>query len=181
MGEVLEAFSLELFQAIPMEKLHTMGFVYRLWDAAGQCIYVGQTKRRPAIRIAQHQDRPWWSDVVRADYIEVPLSDLRAEESRQIEYLAPRETIRPGCLGGEALPIRSIRISDDMWDAFGDAVQREWSAAMRNRSAVLRLFLDAYIAYPGNFHAMMRDLNDVTDIRAALQGMSRKTREARKI
>jgi hypothetical protein len=57
--------------------------VYRLWDANGVCLYVGQTTQiRPELRIISHRSKPWWPEVARADYVIVRNPDALT----QVEY-----------------------------------------------------------------------------------------------
>jgi hypothetical protein len=64
----------ENFQRIDLSK---RAFIYRLWNAKDECLYVGQhTGFHPAVRVAGHCRKPWWDDIAWADYFEVP-SDTR--------------------------------------------------------------------------------------------------------
>ena len=68
--------------------------VYRLWDASGACLYVGQSKRvHPILRVMSHRRRPWWSEVARADYLTVLPEHLDQAELDQIRLLNPRYNI----------------------------------------------------------------------------------------
>jgi hypothetical protein len=70
--------------------------VYRCWDAADSCLYVGWSSRQMLTRrISDHmrdwQHRTqWWRDVARVDYLEfADDSSAQAEERQQIYLLRP--------------------------------------------------------------------------------------------
>lgn len=66
-------------------------WIYRLWNADGKCLYVGQATRiHPSLRIADHVRKSWWNEVAKADYMEVydPIR-LTALEVEQIRELDP--------------------------------------------------------------------------------------------
>lgn len=70
------------------------GYVYRLWDAAGGCLYVGLTRRSdPLERVLEHQAETWWSDVVRADYVAVLEGSVSVAEGQQAAKLKPRHNL----------------------------------------------------------------------------------------
>lgn len=61
-------------------------FVYRLIDERANVLYVGQhTGIHPAVRIDQHQDKPWWPEVAGWDS-EVITGDLNAAENDLIRF-----------------------------------------------------------------------------------------------
>lgn len=67
------------------------GWIYRLWDAWEQCLYVGQTTQwHPLLRIAQHRNKPWWREVKRVDWAEPLNADLDEAEQDMINKLNPR-------------------------------------------------------------------------------------------
>lgn len=69
-------------------------WIYRLWDANGVCLYVGQTTSfHPAVRINQHANKHWWQEVARADYYETSAGALNRIEKREIQKLNPRHNI----------------------------------------------------------------------------------------
>lgn len=73
--------------------LKPRAWVYRLWNADGDCLYVGQHRGfNPATRITKHSTtQPWWNEVTRADYVEVLLEgDLDIAEKQQIHDLNAR-------------------------------------------------------------------------------------------
>jgi hypothetical protein len=77
--------------ALPEEQ---QAFVYRLWNAAGECLYVGQTTRPVIVRLCQHRyTQPWWDEVARADYVEVLDGDLDWAEECQIAELHPKYNV----------------------------------------------------------------------------------------
>jgi hypothetical protein len=71
-------------------------FIYRLWNSAGECLYVGKTiQLHPLCRVAEHQKQEWWSEVARADYVSV-VGDLSLAEAKQIKDLNPKyNVVRP--------------------------------------------------------------------------------------
>lgn len=69
-------------------------WIYRLFDAADECIYIGCT-RRPKERPYTRHGRPWHSEVARVD-VEGPYEGLAAFEIEQeliLDYL-PRHNAR---------------------------------------------------------------------------------------
>lgn len=72
--------------------------VYRLWDAAGACLYVGKSAQvHPVLRVMTHRYKDWWADVATADYVTVLPEHLDQAELDQIRELTPRHnTIRRG-------------------------------------------------------------------------------------
>ena len=72
--------------------------VYRLWDAAGGCLYVGKSAQvHPILRVMTHRYKPWWGEVATADYVTVLPEHLDQAELDQIRELNPRHnTIRRG-------------------------------------------------------------------------------------
>ena len=71
------------------------GYVYRLWDAEDNCLYVGKTiQAHPAMRLAGHRNKNWWPEVARCDYIEVfHLEFLGEMEALQISDCKPVHNI----------------------------------------------------------------------------------------
>jgi hypothetical protein len=64
------------------EKLDGREFVYECYSPAGELLYVGRTNH-PSNRIYTHrQESPWWSEVARLAWVQVP--DL--ERQRIIAY-----------------------------------------------------------------------------------------------
>jgi hypothetical protein len=62
-------------------------YVYRLWNEAGDCLYVGQTTRvHPILRAIQHKQQYWWPEVARADYVAV-LDPSRLEDAERYEIV----------------------------------------------------------------------------------------------
>jgi hypothetical protein len=72
-------------------------FVYRLWNASGECLYVGKTAQpHPLIRVMKHRRAPWWDEVARADYVPVLDGSLEVAEAFQIFELQPKyNVVRP--------------------------------------------------------------------------------------
>jgi hypothetical protein len=74
-------------EPIPLD-LTPSAWVYRLWNADGDCLYVGQHAGfHPANRVKEHRDQPWWNEATRADYVEVLEGDLDIAEKQQIHDL----------------------------------------------------------------------------------------------
>ena len=86
--------------SVDLLKARAVYAVYRLWDKAGTCLYVGKSVRsHPLLRIAQHSTKSWWNEVASADYVTVEkFSDLNRAEAEQIYTLNPRHNIygKPG-------------------------------------------------------------------------------------
>ncbi len=71
--------------------LELRAFVYRLWNADGACMYVGQHRGiHPAVRINQHRSQPWFGEVDHADFVEILDGDLDIAEKQMIADLEPR-------------------------------------------------------------------------------------------
>lgn len=71
------------------------GWVYRLWDAAGDLLYIGMTGRKPAKRLDEHRrTKKWWQQVARIDAVPCrSRNEAAAEEVRQIRALRPKHNI----------------------------------------------------------------------------------------
>ena len=72
-------------------------YVYRLWDANGQCLYVGMVGGTRGLRerIREHrQGKPWFREVARLNYIECGPDAVNDEEKRQIAELRPLHNIQ---------------------------------------------------------------------------------------
>ena len=82
---------MKLSEPIPLD-LTPQNWVYRLWNADGDCLYVGQHKGiHPVSCVRQHRtQQPWWHEVARADYVEVLEGELDIAEKQQIHDLNPR-------------------------------------------------------------------------------------------
>lgn len=78
-------------QAIDLPLKSTPG-VYRFWDEDDNCLYVGQsTQLHPLLRIVSHRQKPWWDEVVRADFIACSGRTLLDDFERyQILLLQPK-------------------------------------------------------------------------------------------
>jgi predicted HicB family RNase H-like nuclease len=78
---------MKLSEPIPLD-LTPSAWVYRLWNADGDCLYVGQHKGfHPAARVKDHRTQPWWNEVTRADYVEALEGELDIAEKQQIHDL----------------------------------------------------------------------------------------------
>lgn len=90
----LLAGTFSLGQPIELRLPGLQKFVYRFWNAAGDCLYVGKTTAPdPIIRAYKHSyTTSWWPEVARADYVNVE-GDLNAAETCQIAELRPKYNI----------------------------------------------------------------------------------------
>jgi hypothetical protein len=92
-----------------------VGFIYRLWNSAGECLYVGQTTTpHPILRVMAHRSRDWWPEVARADYAEVLGGDLDWAEECQIKELRPKYNIMKNPLIAQTAtpPEREIQVPE---------------------------------------------------------------------
>jgi len=71
-------------------------------------------------------------------------------------------------MNGLQVPIRSLRVEDDLWRAFGEKLRTDPQPALRSRAVILRAFIDFCTAYPGHMEALLRDLGDLGDLRTML-------------
>lgn len=112
-------------------------WVYRLWDADGKCLYVGQHHGwHPSLRISQHRSKPWWPDVTRADYYEVT-GYLDAAERKEIKAQQPVHNV---ALGGRGLEFTDW---EPLWKKFRLAVKTVNSEM--TASKVIRQFIRFYV------------------------------------
>lgn len=68
------------------------GYVYRCFDADGQALYVGMTRRDWVKRLEGHHGKTWWHDVTRVEVVDVRNRDrwaLNGVERREITRLRP--------------------------------------------------------------------------------------------
>lgn len=63
-------------------------FLYRLFNAADEALYVGIT-RYPEQRFKTHRSQSWWSEVARRDLEEIPDDEAFSIERDVIRQLAP--------------------------------------------------------------------------------------------
>lgn len=87
---------MQLDYSTPFElSLNFRAWVYRLWNACGNCLYVGKTVAvNPWMRIQHHKRKPWWGEVARIDCVEVyDASRLARVEYRQIRELDPKYNV----------------------------------------------------------------------------------------
>jgi hypothetical protein len=73
-------------------------------------------------------------------------------------------------MNGLEVPLHSLRLETEPWHAFGEKVRREPQPAWRSRAAVIRAFIDFYMNSPVSMETLLRDLGDLNDIRATLNG-----------
>jgi hypothetical protein len=95
--------------------------VYRPFNADGALLYVGITDDI-ATRWRDHAKvKPWWPQVVEQRAMWYPTrEDALAVEGRAIETESPLYNINASP-GPTPMPNRAIRMSDEMWMAFGVA------------------------------------------------------------
>jgi hypothetical protein len=96
-------------------------FVYRLWNSAAECLYVGKTTQLVLLRVMEHRYQPWWPEVARADYVAVLDGDLDWAEECQIAELRPKHNVaknRAGrCETVQTTPREMARASGERRDA----------------------------------------------------------------
>jgi hypothetical protein len=80
-------------------------------------------------------------------------------------------------MNGLQVPIRSLRVEDGPWHAFGEKLRTDPQPALRSRAVVLRALIDFCTAYPGHMEALLRDLGDLGDIRVILDGYEKDNHE----
>lgn len=80
----------------------TVYAVYRLWNAAGNCLYVGKSAQvHPILRVISHRSKAWWGEVARADFITVAPESLDRAELDQIAIWVPKyNKVRRGWAAG---------------------------------------------------------------------------------
>ncbi|MGQ4353182.1 GIY-YIG nuclease family protein [Streptomyces drozdowiczii] len=124
--------------------------LYRLFNAAGQLLYVG-ISHKPDVRWGQHsENKPWWPAV---DRRVVEWHDTRsAAEKAELVAISQEQPLH-NKVGTPALtisgttgktPTRPIRVDLGMWAEFGAATQ----AMGTDRSAALRAFMAWYVNRP---------------------------------
>ena len=88
------------FARQPSDKHHLLYCIYKIYDRAGSCIYVGQTSRLGA-RIVEHNigrrrtnPKPWWAEVdtINIEHLAPGTTERETEvyERTQIEALQPK-------------------------------------------------------------------------------------------
>ncbi|MGW3445627.1 GIY-YIG nuclease family protein [Streptomyces sp. NPDC001076] len=87
-------------EAATAEETPRPAAVYRLWDAAGNLLYIGSSYD-PQRRYQDHRDKPWWPQVARCveewrasriDAYRAELKAIAAEDPRHNVYGTDRET-----------------------------------------------------------------------------------------
>ena len=65
-------------------------YVYALFDVAGRCLYVGQTRNTVSLRLADHRAKAWGCQISRIEYLRCrDRSELDALEESAAERLRP--------------------------------------------------------------------------------------------
>lgn len=78
---------MNLSEPIPLD-LTLRAFVYHLWDANDNCLYIGQhVGFHPGTRVSDHYAQDWWPEVARQDYIEVSVDSVSRAEKEQTASL----------------------------------------------------------------------------------------------
>jgi hypothetical protein len=62
---------------------------------------------------------------------------------------------------GLEVPLHSLRMEQEPWRALGEKVRREPRPVWRSRAAVIRAFIDFYMATPNDMDTLLRDLGDL--------------------
>jgi predicted GIY-YIG superfamily endonuclease len=116
--------------------------VYRFFDAGDNLIYVGITVDLMTRWRYHEKNADWWSKQAR---IEVVWHESRATaDAEETEAIRTEGALRNVQKRGKT-PIRSLRVSNALWDEFGAA-----AAAMGlTRTDVLRQFLGWFLREPG--------------------------------
>lgn len=87
-----------------------------MFDKHDQLLYVGVTLN-PSYRFHDHRgNKPWWPEIVtiRLEHFPNRLAVLRAEREA-IQKEAPKYNITHGNHSPGAVPLRNVRIEDDLW------------------------------------------------------------------
>lgn len=133
--------------------------LYRMFNRAGDLLYVGITADI-GMRFAQHSaTQPWWKSVGRIavehhdDRPSVERAEraaIRAEAPLYNRVHRPRETEwQPAASEpGEVAPHRNVRVDDGRWAMFAAAV------GARNRSRRIREFIGSVVAAPETWLAL---------------------------
>lgn len=122
--------------------------VYRLYDAAGDLLYIGLTYRKPSHRWREHRaTKPWWPQVARKDVAFFDRLELAAaEERRAILAESPRHNAArwaPSPVSSEktrGVPPTEAQIAARLAD-LADA-RREYDAARVRLSGSIQAALD---------------------------------------
>lgn len=125
--------------------------LYRLYDKDETLLYVG-VSHNPDVRWGQHSLlKEWWPAVVRRDieWHDTRTGAERAELAAIVKEKPLHNTVGTPATtvttSGGKTPTRPIRVSLEVWTAFGNAT----GAMGTDRSAALRTFMDWYLRKPG--------------------------------
>lgn len=116
--------------------------VYRFFNGDGTLIYVGVTNDIPTRWRHHAKNKPWWPEVVEQRATWYPTREAAlAVEDQVIVAESPTYNINSSP-GQGPTPIRMIRMSDELWEAFGEVCK----AMGTTRSRKLREHMRAHIA-----------------------------------
>lgn len=101
--------------------------VYRLFDANGELLYIGRTKRLPLPRLSEHEaSQSWWDDVATAELVFMDFDEAFVEERRAILAENPPHN-------KERHPARRHRPDPPrVWEALPDELHTRLEKAGRN-------------------------------------------------
>jgi len=123
--------------------------IYRLYDANGVLLYIGQTCRPPTVRMREHgKVKSWWDEVATGTIVWVPYEDADTEERRAILAENPRHN-------HERHPVNHVRHRGSRtWEPIPDDLAKRLARAGRkyrrtrtraDRMAVAALIYEAYV------------------------------------
>jgi hypothetical protein len=119
-------------EVYPLSRGH---YVYRCWDAAGRCLYIGRAGEcrpcRVSSRLGEHKRKAWWPDVTRVDVAVLASPQaIWAEEQFQIEQHDPihNQRLRGRCPIGHDLSLPRARTTNGQCRLCHNAAVRRISA-----------------------------------------------------
>lgn len=140
--------------------------IYRLYDAEGVLLYIGQTFRPPTMRMGEHEKaQPWWNDVASGTMVWVPAKDADAEERRAILAENPLHNHERHPVKTWGRPVRRTwaLVPDGLGANLKQAGRRyHRSRTQANRMALAALIYEAYMlkcqpAMVRSFSGMMQE------------------------
>lgn len=75
------------------KRIDAVGSVYKLVGHNGECLYVGQTKLHPEIRLYEHRHRqPWAAEI---SHVEVLAAEIATEVERRVVEIEFTQRLQP--------------------------------------------------------------------------------------